>query len=73
MPVEQMHLVQKYIAFQVRRPKLYRLGTKEWQRTKERARKGIQKMAWELLSLQAMRLSVSGFTYSADTDWQKAI
>jgi transcription-repair coupling factor (superfamily II helicase) len=70
VPVEFMHLVQKYIAFQARRPKLYRLGGKEWSRAKERARKGIQKMAWELLSLQAMRASAKGFTYAKDTDWQ---
>ncbi|MFA5410506.1 MAG: transcription-repair coupling factor [Candidatus Omnitrophota bacterium] len=71
VPVENMHLVQKYIAFQVRRPKLCRLGTGEWQRMKERTRKGIQKMAWELLSLQAMRLSAAGFAYSPDSAWQK--
>lgn len=71
VPVESMHLVQKYLAFQVRKPKLYRLGSREWQRTKEGARRGIQKMAWELLTLQAMRMSASGFAFSADTDWQK--
>ena len=71
VPVESMHLVQKYIAFSVRRPKLYRLGSGEWLRTKERTRKRIQKLAWELLSLQAARLSVKGFAYSRDTDWQK--
>lgn len=71
VPVDKMNLVQKYMAFQIRRPKLYKLGNREWQRTKERARKGIQKLAWELLSLEAMRLSVSGFAYSKDTEWQK--
>jgi len=71
VPVESMHLVQKYIAFAIRRPKLYRLGSKEWTRTKERMRKQIQKFAWELLSLQAMRMSISGFAYSKDTEWQK--
>ncbi|MDD4939080.1 MAG: transcription-repair coupling factor [Candidatus Omnitrophica bacterium] len=71
VPVSQMHLVQRYIAFHTRRPKLYRLGSKEWLRTKERARRGIRKLAWELLSLQAMRLSVSGFAFSADTQWQR--
>ena len=70
VPVESMHLVQKYIAFQIRRPKLYRLGGKEWTRVKERARRGIQKMAWDLLSLQAMRVSTKGFAYSKDSDWQ---
>ncbi len=71
VPVDQMNLVQKYIAFQIRRPKLYKLGNKEWLRTKERAKKGIQKLAWELLTLQAMRMSQEGFLFSKDTDWQK--
>jgi transcription-repair coupling factor (superfamily II helicase) len=70
VPTDKMHLVQKYIAFHVRKPKLYRLGSKEWQRIKERTKKGIQKMAWELLSLQAMRLSAAGHAFSKDTDWQ---
>lgn len=71
VPVDQMNLVQKYIAFQVRKPKLYRLGSKEWERTKAKAKRGIQKLAWDLLSLQAMRLAVSGFVFSPDSDWQK--
>ncbi|OGX17858.1 MAG: transcription-repair coupling factor [Omnitrophica WOR_2 bacterium RBG_13_44_8b] len=71
VPVESMHLVQKYIAFHVRRPKLYRLGGKEWLRTKNRAKKGIQKLAWELLTLQALRLSAKRTAFSQDSDWQR--
>jgi transcription-repair coupling factor (superfamily II helicase) len=71
VPVEEMHLVQKYIAFQTRRPRLSRLGTREWLKVKERARKGIQKLAWDLLSLQAMRMSMSGLIFSPDTEWQR--
>ncbi|MDP2941434.1 MAG: transcription-repair coupling factor [Candidatus Omnitrophota bacterium] len=71
VPTDTMHLVQKYISFQARRPKLYRLGGKEWLRVKNRARRGIQKMAWDLLALQAMRQALPGFAYSADTEWQK--
>ncbi|MFA5093095.1 MAG: transcription-repair coupling factor [Candidatus Omnitrophota bacterium] len=70
VPVEAMHLVQKYIAFHVGKPKLYRLGNKEWEKVKAKARKGIQKMAWELLSLQALRMASLGFKFSADTAWQ---
>lgn len=70
VPVNAMHLVQKYIAFHAARPKLYRLGNQEWERVKARTRKGIQKLAWELLGLQAMRLAGKGFKFSADTDWQ---
>ncbi len=70
VPVDAMHLVQKYIAFHAAKPKLYRLGNREWQRVKARTRKGIQKLAWDLLGLQAMRLASVGFKFSADTDWQ---
>jgi len=70
VPVSAMHLVQKYIAFHTLKPKLYRLGSKEWQRAKQHARKGIQKLAWELLSVQAMRQAGSGFKFSPDTPWQ---
>jgi transcription-repair coupling factor (superfamily II helicase) len=70
VPAKSMHLVQKYIAFAARRPKLNRLGSHEWQRVKERARRGIQKMAWDLLSLEAMRKAAAGFKFSPDTDWQ---
>ena len=70
VPIDAMHLVQKYIAFHTRKPKLYRLGNKEWLRIKERTRKGIQKLAWELLSLQAIRLASKGFKFSTDTQWQ---
>ncbi|MBN1913071.1 MAG: transcription-repair coupling factor [Candidatus Omnitrophica bacterium] len=71
VPVEEMHLVQKYIAFKTRRPKLNRLGSRQWARTKERTKKGIQRLAWEFLSLQAMRLSTKGFACSSDTEWQR--
>ena len=71
VPISDMNLIQKYIAFQTRKPKLYRLGSKEWSRAKERARRGVQKFAWELLSLEAMRLSISGHAFSTDKEWQK--
>ncbi len=68
--VDAMHLVQKYIAFAARKPKLYRLGSREWITTKEKTRKKIQKLAWELLSLQALRMSAAGFTHAKDGEWQ---
>ncbi len=71
VPVEEIHLLQKYIAFQARRPRLHRLGSKEWSRVKEGVKKGVQKLAWELLSLQAMRMTLSGFSYAQDTQWQE--
>ncbi|MBU0548838.1 MAG: DEAD/DEAH box helicase, partial [Candidatus Omnitrophica bacterium] len=71
VPLEQVHLVQKYSAFGLRRPKLNKLGSKEWIRTKGKVRKGIEQLSWELLSTEAMRKARVGFRYSKDTTWQK--
>jgi len=70
VPMAQMNLIQKYIAFNTRRPKINKLGSREWSNAKEKARKGIQKLAWEVLTLQAMRMSSSGFAFSPDSEWQ---
>ena len=71
VPIEEMNLVQKYIAFQTKQPRLHKLGTKKWLKAKEKVKRGVQKLALDLLSLQAMRLSAEGFSCHTDTDWQK--
>ena len=68
--IDKAHLVQKYISFEGVAPKLYRLGSKEWEKTKERARKGIVKVALDLLQLQAQRSKYRGYKFSKDSDWQ---
>jgi transcription-repair coupling factor (superfamily II helicase) len=71
VPFEQSHLIQKYVGFGGASPKLYRLGSREWLRVKERARKGASRLAFELLHVQALRTSLSGFAFSKDADWQQ--
>jgi len=70
VPIEEMHLIQKYTAFERRPPKLYKLGGKMWKAAKERAKKGIYSMAFELLELNAMRSRLAGFQFSKDAEWQ---
>ncbi|MDO8603761.1 MAG: transcription-repair coupling factor [Candidatus Omnitrophota bacterium] len=70
VPIDEMHLLQKYIAFERRPPKLYKLGSKMWKAVKERVKKGVHSMAFELLEINAMRSKVEGFQFSKDTDWQ---
>jgi transcription-repair coupling factor (superfamily II helicase) len=71
VPLDQMHLVQKYISFGGRLPKIHRLGSGEWRRAKLRAQKATIKVALDLLKLQAMRKTLGGFAFSKDTEWQK--
>jgi transcription-repair coupling factor (superfamily II helicase) len=70
VPIEEMHLIQKYVAFERRPPKLYKLGSKIWKAVKERVKKGIHSMAFELLEINAMRSKLDGFRFSKDTEWQ---
>ncbi len=73
VPLSEIHLIQKYVGFEGRPPKLSRLGTRYWARTKELARRGAHSVAFELLQTEARRLSTSGFPFQPDTDWQKGL
>jgi len=71
VPVHDMHLVQKYVGFHKKPPRLYPLGSKEWKRVRALIQKRLQYLAAELLHAQAARASLKGFTFSPDVDWQK--
>lgn len=71
VPFDDLNKVHKYLGFERRSPKLYKLGTKAWKRVKERVRSGVNKVAVDLLELQAKRSAIKGFKYSPDKDWQK--
>ncbi len=71
VPTHDIRLVQKYVSFQKRPPRLFKLGSKEWGRVRKKIQKRLQRTAAELLHTQAIRASLKGNSYSADTDWQK--
>ncbi len=71
VPVDQVNLIQKYIASDSAQPKLYKLGGTEWQRTRMKAQKGIAELADKLLDLYSQRELEPGYAFSADTPWQK--
>ena len=67
----QFDKIQKYGAAEGARPKLNRLGGKEWTNTRERVRAAVQNIAEDLVRLYAARQMQKGFVYSSDTVWQK--
>ncbi len=72
VPVTQLDLVSKYIGPKGdNRIKISRLGSGDWQKTKNRVRQSVQEMAKELISLYAKRMSIKGFAFSEDTDLQR--
>ncbi|MBF0484993.1 MAG: transcription-repair coupling factor [Candidatus Omnitrophica bacterium] len=71
VPRHDIHLVQKYVSFTKKPPRLFKLGSREWEKVRKLIEKRIQHLAAELLRVQALRTSLKGFKFSADTAWQK--
>ena len=67
IPVEKIDLISKYSAGDGLKPKLNKLGTTEWEKTKLRVKKKIEGIADELLELYKQREQVKGFSFEEDT------
>jgi transcription-repair coupling factor (superfamily II helicase) len=70
-PVERLDLVQRYSSAEGHEPVLDRLGGLGWQKTKAKAKRAMRDMADELLRLYAERKLVGGYSFAADTPWQR--
>lgn len=70
VPIEQADLVQKYIGNGNDKVILDEMGSKTWQKKKEKARLDAKKMAEDLLRLYAERSVKKGFPFEKDNDWQ---
>lgn len=71
VPVDQMSLIQKYIGSDSEKPKLNKMGSQDWIKTKERTKAAIENMAGELVRLYAERKVIKGYAFSQDSEWQK--
>ena len=71
VPIDQMSLIQKYIGSDSEKPKLNKMGSSDWVKTKERSKAAIANMAGELIKLYAERKVVKGYPFNHDTEWQK--
>ena len=70
IPVEKIDLIKKYSNSDASIPKLNRLNSLEWQKTKAKAAKRIEDIAESLLKLYALRETTPGFAFEKDTDTQ---
>ncbi len=68
--VRNIALIQKYIGTSPKRPKLSKIGSKRWQKQKERVAKSVRDLAGELLDVQAKRHSMGGIACGEDSEWQ---
>lgn len=66
-----LDVIQKYASADAKKPKLNKLGTKEWINTKTKVKSAVDSVAKDLVDLYALRQQKEGFSYSPDTVWQK--
>ncbi len=72
IPVEKMEYISKYSSNEGIVPKINKLGTTEWQKTKLRVRKKLEDIAGKLLELYAAREASIGFAFEKDNEVQVA-
>ncbi len=66
-----LDVIQKYASSEAKKPKLNKLGTTEWARTKSKVKSSVGEVAKELVELYALRQQSQGHQYGKDTVWQK--
>lgn len=67
----QLDLIQKYADSEAKKPKLNKLGSAEWNKTKTRVRGAVREVAGELVKLYAIRQQKQGYVFNSDTPWQR--
>ena len=68
----QLDMLQKYAGADAEKvPKINKLGSQEWYKTKYKVKGAVKDIAKELVELYSARQNRQGFAYSKDTVWQK--
>ncbi|MCR4923329.1 MAG: transcription-repair coupling factor [Lachnospiraceae bacterium] len=71
VPATSLDLIQKYSKGEGgASPKLNKLGSLEWTKTKQRVKREIDEIASDLVELYAKRMAKSGYIFTEDTVWQ---
>jgi len=71
IPATHLDVIQRYAGVDAKKPKLNRLGTNSWARTKSQVKGAVNEIAKDLVELYARRQNKDGYVYEADTVWQK--
>jgi len=70
---DQLGVLSRFRATGNAPPELNKMSGKAWEKTKNRVRKGIKKLAVDLLQLYAQRTQRQGFAFPEDYPWQEEL
>jgi len=71
VPTNSLDNIRKYVSGGDYNPKLNKLGSKEWLKTKNKVKNNLREVAKELIDLYAKRSKLKGFAFNKDTAWQR--
>ena len=71
IPTSDLDSIRKYVGGDKIKPNINKLGSKDWENTKNRLKNNLREVAKELIELYAKREKSQGFRFSKDTPWQK--
>ncbi|HEV8073994.1 MAG TPA: transcription-repair coupling factor, partial [Opitutaceae bacterium] len=71
VPLQESHLLSRYVGLSKVRPQLGRIGSNRWEKTRAAVERATLDLAAELLRIHATREAQPGHAFAADNDWQK--
>ena len=71
VPLQESHLVSRYVGLSKARPQLGRIGSGRWEKARQAAERATIDLAAELLRIHAAREAQPGHAFAEDTSWQK--
>jgi transcription-repair coupling factor (superfamily II helicase) len=71
VPLQESHLISRYVGLSKTRPQLGRIGSNRWEKTRKAAEVATIDLAAELLRIQAAREAQPGHAFPPDNTWQK--
>ena len=69
--VNALYKLNKYTGKEGHQPTLTKLGSGQWEKTKERTKNKVKDIARDLIKLYAKRKASDGYAFSSDTTWQR--
>jgi transcription-repair coupling factor (superfamily II helicase) len=71
--INSLHRISKYAGKEGAVPKIHKLGSNAWQNLKQKTKRKVKEIAFDLLRLYAKRKAQKGFAFSPDTYLQNEL
>jgi transcription-repair coupling factor (superfamily II helicase) len=73
VPVDSLDVLSRYRQTDRNPPVLNKMTGKSWAATRNKVRKAVKKLAFDLVKLYAQRNKTSGYSYPLDSPWQQEL